>query len=61
MPDIMNIPEKTGDQVYVDENEEILGEVDKYLVTSADVSLEELSEKTRSLKTGRERPVFVIC
>lgn len=63
MPDIMNIPEKTGDQVYVDENEEILGEVDKYLVTSADVSLEELSEKTRSLKgllipAHVDRPAF---
>jgi len=30
-----NIPEKFGDQVYVDENDEILGELDKYLTGGA--------------------------
>jgi len=45
MPPIMNIPEKTGDQVYVDENESILGEVDKFLISSADISLEDLAKR----------------
>jgi hypothetical protein len=43
MPPVMNIPEKMGDQVYVDENEDIIGEVDKYLITSADIGLEDLA------------------
>jgi len=42
MPPVMNIPEKLGDQVYVDENEDILGEVDKYLITSAEIGLDDL-------------------
>jgi len=45
MPPVMNIPEKTGDQVYVDENENILGELDKFLINSADISLENLSKR----------------
>jgi len=45
MPPVMNIPEKTGDQVYVDENENILGEVDKFLIGSADISLEDLAKR----------------
>ena len=49
MPPVMNIPEKTGDQVYVDENEDILGEVDKYLITSADIGLEDLSQRVIDL------------
>ncbi len=49
MPPIMNIPEKMGDQVYVDTEENILGAVDKYLVTSADISLEELAARAREL------------
>lgn len=43
MPPVMNVPEKMGDQVYVDENEDIIGEVDKYLITSADIGLEDLA------------------
>ncbi len=49
MPPVMNVPEKTGDQVYVDENEDIAGEVEKYLVTSADLGLEELAARALSL------------
>jgi hypothetical protein len=45
MPPVMNVPEKTGDQVYVDENENILGEVDKFLINSADISLEDLAKR----------------
>lgn len=63
MPDIMNVPEKTGDQVYVNENDEILGEVDKYLITSACISLEELTQKARGLNglvipAHVDRPAF---
>lgn len=49
MPNILNIPDKTGDQVYVDENEDILGEVDKYLITSAEIPLEDLIEEVHKL------------
>jgi PHP family Zn ribbon phosphoesterase len=49
MPPIWNIPEKTGDQVYVDAEENILGEVEKYLVTSVALSLDELAERVISL------------
>jgi len=49
MPPVMNIPEKMGDQVYVDENEDIAGEVDKYLITSADIGLEDLGERVIAL------------
>lgn len=49
MPPVMNIPERTGDQVYVDENDDILGEVDKYLVTSAEIGLEELARRVHDL------------
>jgi len=48
MPPVMNVPEKMGDQVYVDENEDIAGEVDKYLITSAEIGLDGLA----SLVTG---------
>lgn len=49
MPSIWNIPEKMGDQVYVDAEENILGEVEKYLVTSVDRSLDELAAWVISL------------
>lgn len=49
MPPVMNIPEKTGDQVYVDENDDIIGEVDKYLVTSADLDLDSLAARVHAL------------
>lgn len=49
MPDVMNIPEKMGDQVYVDENEDIAGVVDKYLITSADIGLDDLAKRVIEL------------
>lgn len=49
MPFIRNKPDKMGDQVYVDEDENILGEVEKYLVTSAAISIEELAKWVHSL------------
>lgn len=49
MPPVINKPEKTGDQVYVDENEDIIGEVDKYLITSAEIGLEDLGSRVIAL------------
>ncbi len=43
MPPVMNVPEKMGDQVFVDENDDILGEVEKYLIASADMGIEDLA------------------
>jgi len=45
MPPVMNRSEKNGDQVWVDENDIIQGEVDKFLVASADLSLESLAAR----------------
>ena len=45
LPPIMNIPEKMGDQVVVDEDETILEEVKKYLITSANISIDELEKE----------------
>lgn len=49
LPNIKNIPEKTGDQVYVNEEDEILGEVEKYLITSIPLSIDELEAKVHQL------------
>jgi PHP family Zn ribbon phosphoesterase len=37
-----NDPEKTGDQVFVDENDEIMGEVEYYLVNPIEVSVDQI-------------------
>lgn len=42
IPSFPNDPEKLGDQVYVDEYENIIGEVEKFLGVAADVGLDEL-------------------
>ncbi len=49
LPPVMNDPEKFGDQVYVNADEEILGEVDKFLVSAADISLDDLAGLVRGL------------
>jgi len=41
----LNNPEKTGDQVYVDEEDNIEGEVDYYLVNPLDLSIDYIGEK----------------
>lgn len=47
---IKNDPEKFGDQIYVDDEENILGEVDKYLTGGASLfSVDELKEITYNL------------
>ncbi|MDC7125497.1 MAG: PHP domain-containing protein [Spirochaetales bacterium] len=65
LPDIFNIPEKFGDQVYVDENDNILGEVDKYLVSATDIPLEELFDIVKTIggmfiPAHIDKPVFSI-
>lgn len=44
LPDIPCDPEGFGDQVYVDEHENILGSVEKLLTAGADLSIEELEK-----------------
>ena len=44
LPNIPVIPERYGDQVYVDIDDMILGEVDKHLIYAADYSIDELLE-----------------
>jgi hypothetical protein len=41
----LNNPEKTGDQVFVDENDDIEGEVEYYLVNPLDLSVEDIGGK----------------
>ena len=42
LADVHNIPEKLGDQVYVDVDENILGEVEKHLIGAVDLSVDEI-------------------
>ena len=42
----LNIPEKTGDQVYVDEDDNIEGAVEYYLVNPLDLSIDAVGAKT---------------
>jgi PHP family Zn ribbon phosphoesterase len=49
LPPIMNIPEKMGDQVYVNEDDEILGEVEKYLVVSVEYDVFALATRVHKL------------
>jgi hypothetical protein len=63
LPPVMNDPIRFGDQVYVNENEEILGEVDKYLVNAVDMDLDETARKIFELEglfipAHIDRPVF---
>ena len=41
----LNIPEKTGDQVYVDEDDNIEGEVEYYLVNPLNLSIDNIGAK----------------
>ena len=41
----LNNPDKTGDQVYVDENDNIEGEVEYYLTNSLDISIDNIGAK----------------
>lgn len=58
IPEILNIPEKAGDQVYVDEDEIILGSVEKYLLTSISMNIDELVNEVH-LRNGIIIPAHV--
>ncbi len=65
LPDIPNKPEKFGDQVYVDENENIIGEVEKYLVSAAEISIDDLFKLVTEddglfIPAHIDKPVFSI-
>jgi len=58
-----NNPEKTGDQVYVDENENIEGELEYYLSSAAQIGLDELGPKAAEyggivIPAHVDRPAF---
>lgn len=42
LANVQNIPEKLGDQVYVDVDENILGSVEKHLIQAVDLSVDEI-------------------
>ena len=46
LPARPNVPEKLGDQVYVDKDDEILGTVEKVLTAAAEMSIEEIAAHT---------------
>lgn len=65
MPDIENKPEVFGDQVYVDENEDILGEVEKYLGNASGLSIDDVREEVffrngLFIPAHVDKPVFSI-
>jgi hypothetical protein len=59
----LNNPEKTGDQVYVDEEDSIEGEVEYYLVNPLDISIDSLGAKVGAyggvvIPAHVDRPAF---
>jgi hypothetical protein len=59
----LNNPEKTGDQVYVDEEDNIEGEVEYYLVNPLDISIDAIGTKTAEyggivIPAHVDRPAF---
>jgi len=58
-----NDPEKTGDQVYVDEEDNIVGEVEYYLINPLDLSLDTIGEQVAEyggivIPAHVDRPAF---
>jgi hypothetical protein len=58
-----NDPEKTGDQVYVDENDDIEGEVEYYLVNALDLAVDDIGAKVAEyggivIPAHVDRPAF---
>ena len=63
MPIFLNNPDKSGDQVYVDEEDNILGEVEYYLGNAAGISMDELGVKVKAyngivIPAHVDRPAF---
>jgi hypothetical protein len=58
-----NNPEKAGDQVYVDEDDNIIGELEYFLPNAADIGIDELGPKTAEyggivIPAHVDRPAF---
>ena len=58
-----NDPEKTGDQVYVDENDDVEGEVENYLLNPLAISVEDIGAKVAeysgiAIPAHVDRPAF---
>ena len=65
IPDISNDPDKMGDQVYVDADENILGEVEKWLVGAAALGLDSLLSEVHQrgglyIPAHIDKPVYSI-
>ncbi|QQO09396.1 PHP domain-containing protein [Breznakiella homolactica] len=63
LPQFPNDPDRTGDQVYVDEDDNIEGEVEYYLVNALDISLDDLGAVTGkyggiTIPAHVDRPAF---
>jgi len=59
----LNNPEKTGDQVYVDEEDNIEGEVEYYLINPLDLSIDNIGAKVKEyggivIPAHIDRPAF---
>ncbi|WP_439182454.1 PHP domain-containing protein [Carboxylicivirga taeanensis] len=50
LPHIPNDPERFGHQVWVDENEEIIGQEERLLISAINQSIDEVEQKVRELK-----------
>jgi hypothetical protein len=60
---VPNNPEKMGDQVYVDEEDNILGNVEYYLINAVEIGIDALSKKTAEyngivIPAHVDRPAF---
>ncbi len=65
LPDIPNNPEIFGDQVYVDSEDNILGEVEKYLGNATTLSIDEIRDEALSrsalfIPAHIDKPVFSV-
>ncbi|MDX9801875.1 MAG: PHP domain-containing protein [Spirochaetia bacterium] len=65
LPEFPNNPEVLGDQVYVDSNDDIIGEVEKYLGNATELSIDEIREEVFSrsglfIPAHIDKPVFSI-
>jgi hypothetical protein len=63
LPSFPNDPERLGDQVYVDEEENIVGEVENYLGAALDLGVDEIGERVGSfggivIPAHVDRPAF---
>jgi PHP family Zn ribbon phosphoesterase len=65
LPEIKNVPEKFGDQVFVNEDDEVEGFEEKYLGMASSYSIDELREKVKKIgglfiASHVDKPVFSV-